>query len=971
MTQPRQSDDRQLDDTSRSEATSDVRPASSDTTVSAAIPAAPQDDLPLPQPFGRYAILREIGGGGMGKVYLAHDTHLDRLIALKVPRLDAVDSAERTMLRERFHREARAAALLNHPNICQVYDVGVIEDIPYLTMAYIDGDPLHTWAAVQPPRPVSLILALIRTLALALHEAHQRGVVHRDLKPSNILIDRRGEPVVMDFGLARRVQLGEERLTRPGIPMGTPAYMPPEQVLGKLDDMGPASDVYSLGVILYELLTGTTPFQGPPAAVLVQILHDPPRPPSARCPDLDPRLDALCLRALAKELADRFPDMTSFADAVAACMQSPTARPARAPTIPGVEATSTAEEPPPPDPQLAPRILGLLRTWGWAQGVHKIRIKAQKSHDSAQRVAWQGFLDWMSGERSSSARAVAAFQALPEGAALRGWALAGRASWLHRQRDYPGSHRFLDRATEQGDSTDAILQATIAHTRGATLLHEGKFDEALPALHKALALLGKDHFLAGRVLDTLGMVYAGKGYFAVARQFYDESIRHKQQSGDEAGLAVSHGQLGRLHLDWGHLDEAEHHFQEDLRIAQKILSRWSQAQVYNHLGQVALARGEREAAAGKRTSARRHLVEAAGWLDESIRRCQEGGWAVSEAFAHKDRALVFLQEGDLTSAEQQVRQALEQFSAANFSEGVAQAQRVEGLVLRARGRCDEAERRLRAALSWFDSTQERDEAARTSWEIARTQRAAGSPAPLVTRAYQEALRRAEASRLAPLVQAVEEELREVDFETYLRHVYRRARGHGIEDDVPSLLVGTNEVVTVLLLDLPGFDDLAQGMDAEAALVTFNQLMADCTEVLTRHGAQVLAYRGGGLMALVRESRHAERAVEAALDLVAAVEGFNRPRSVLGLALIHGRIAVQTGEVLLGNVGTYHKMDFTALGAPVRLARGLLHEAQPDLPCISAATRDQLRGRSIRLEGPRVVTVPGMGECEVWDARRES
>jgi adenylate cyclase len=123
------------------------------------------------------------------------------------------------------------------------------------------------------------------------------------------------------------------------------------------------------------------------------------------------------------------------------------------------------------------------------------------------------------------------------------------------------------------------------------------------------------------------------------------------------------------------------------------------------------------------------------------------------------------------------------------------------------------------------------------------------------------------------------------------------------------------------------------------------------------------------MVIVRDSRHAERAVEAALDLVAAVEEFNRPRSVLGLPLIHGRIALHTGEVLLGNVGTYHKMDFTALGAPVRLARGLLHEALQDLPCISDATRAQLRGRGLHFAGPRVVAVPGMGECEVWDVRR--
>jgi class 3 adenylate cyclase len=392
--------------------------------------------------------------------------------------------------------------------------------------------------------------------------------------------------------------------------------------------------------------------------------------------------------------------------------------------------------------------------------------------------------------------------------------------------------------------------------------------------------------------------------------------------------------------------------------------------MYNHLGQVAAARGEREAAAGRKASARRHFAEAAGWLDESVRRCQEGGWTVSEGFARKDRALVHLQEGDLAAAEQQARAAADLFAHAQFPEGTAQVQRVEGMLLRGRGRYDEAERKFRSALVYFDGTQERDEGARTCWEIARTLRAAGAPAPLVTRGYLEALGRAEGCRRAVLVQAIEGELRDLDFEAYLRHIYHRARGHGIEDDVPSLMVGVNEVLTVLLLDLPGFDDLSVGMDAEAALVTFNQLMADCTEVLGRHGAQVMAYRGGGLMALVREGRHAERGVEAGLDLVAAVEEFNRPRAVLGLPLIHGRIALHTGQVLLGNVGTYHKMDFTALGNPIRLARGLLHEARQDLPCISAETHEQLRDRFEYAEGsPRTVAVPGMGNCEVWDVAR--
>src|SRR5207248_6188859 len=130
--------------------------------------------------------------------------------------------------------------------------------------------------------------------------------------------------------------------------------------------------------------------------------------------------------------------------------------------------------------------------------------------------------------------------------------------------------------------------------------------------------------------------------FPMAREFFQQSIRYKEAVGDDNGIAVSHGQLGRLYLGWGHLDEAEHHFQEDLRLAQKLRSLWSEAQIYNHLGQVALARGERELAGGRKASARRRWAEAAGWLDESIRHCERGPFPVSEGFARKDRARVYL-----------------------------------------------------------------------------------------------------------------------------------------------------------------------------------------------------------------------------------------------------------------------------------------------------------------------------------------
>jgi predicted Ser/Thr protein kinase len=269
----------------------------------------PRADTELQGQFGRYRILERLGRGAMGSVYLAQDTQLGRRVALKVPHFLPEDGLR---VLERFYREARAAATLEHPNLCPVHDVGQIDGKHYLTMAYIEGQPLTECIQPGKPLPQRQVAAVIRKLALALQEAHSHGVVHRDLKPANIMINKRKEPVIMDFGLARLPVKEDARLTRDGTILGTPAYMSPEQVGGHVDAMGPACDVYSLGVILYEMLTGRLPFDGPMASMLVHIAMDPPAPPSTFRPDLDPRLEALCLAALAKKVQER-PAMAEFA----------------------------------------------------------------------------------------------------------------------------------------------------------------------------------------------------------------------------------------------------------------------------------------------------------------------------------------------------------------------------------------------------------------------------------------------------------------------------------------------------------------------------------------------------------------------------------------------------------------------------------------------------------------------------------
>lgn len=264
-----------------------------------------------------YRIEAELGRGNMGTVYRAFHQRLELEVALKVPHAHLVTEPAH---QERFAREAQAAARLNHPNLCRVLEVGEAGDLPYLAMAYVPGKPLSQC----PPDSPHACGRLLHTLAVALAEAHRLGVVHRDLKPSNILITPEGQPVVTDFGLALRLDTMHERLTQAGSVLGTPHYMAPEQARGDVAVMGPACDIYSLGVILYELLTGQLPFTGPGMmGLLYQVLsQEPPRPTALR-PDLPPRLEAICLKAMAKAIGQRYPSMDALAEDLAAYLADP------------------------------------------------------------------------------------------------------------------------------------------------------------------------------------------------------------------------------------------------------------------------------------------------------------------------------------------------------------------------------------------------------------------------------------------------------------------------------------------------------------------------------------------------------------------------------------------------------------------------------------------------------------------------
>jgi WD40 repeat protein/tetratricopeptide (TPR) repeat protein len=271
-------------------------------------------EVELPERVGRFKVRELVGEGTFGEVYRAHDPQLDRDVALKVAKPGALASPQRV---RRFLREAKAAANLRHPNIVPLYETGQDGRMHFLVSAFIEGRSLDVLLEEARPAgglPPAEAARLARKLAEALAYAHGEGVVHRDVKPDNVIVDRKGEPLLLDFGLAARAESGEEKLTQQGVAVGSPAYMAPEQARGDLERVGPASDQYGLGCTLYELLTGRTPFVGPTEVQLLLHQTKEPAPPRSVNPAVPRDLETICLKCLEKEPARRYPDCGALAD---------------------------------------------------------------------------------------------------------------------------------------------------------------------------------------------------------------------------------------------------------------------------------------------------------------------------------------------------------------------------------------------------------------------------------------------------------------------------------------------------------------------------------------------------------------------------------------------------------------------------------------------------------------------------------
>src|SRR5438309_4658042 len=305
---------------------------------------------------GRYRIQRKLGTGGMANVYLAEDEVLGRRVAIKI--LNDRHAGDDQFV-ERFRREAKNAASLSHPNIVSIYDRGEAEGTYYIAMEYLDGRSLKELIVARGPAPIHLAVDYARQILAAIRFAHRHGIVHRDIKPHNVLVDGEGRLKVTDFGIARA---GVSQMTEAGSIIGTAQYLSPEQAKGAPVDQ--TSDLYSVGVVLYELLTGVVPFSGDtPVEIAMKHLSSAPEPPSARRAEIPRELDLVVLRALAKDPADRYQsaeemdaDLARVARGVAvspATEEAATAIIARPPPTAVTEVRPPAREPVPYAPPAA------------------------------------------------------------------------------------------------------------------------------------------------------------------------------------------------------------------------------------------------------------------------------------------------------------------------------------------------------------------------------------------------------------------------------------------------------------------------------------------------------------------------------------------------------------------------------------------------------------------------------------------
>jgi tetratricopeptide (TPR) repeat protein/tRNA A-37 threonylcarbamoyl transferase component Bud32 len=528
--------------------------------------ADPTPVMPL-GPWEHYELLEEIGRGGMGVVYKARDRKLNRLVALKMIRAGSQADAEHVV---RFLTEAEAVAQLQHANIVPIYEVGRCNGLPYFTLELVGGGSLarKLWGG---PLSAGAAARLVEQLAQGIQAAHQRGIVHRDLKPDNVLLAEDGTPKITDFGLAKHVESGEG-LTVTGVIVGTPSYMAPEQARGKTksEEVGPAADIYALGAILYEVLTGRPPFKAATTMdTLWQVVHDEPVPPSQLQSKTPRDLETICLKCLRKAPEHRYASAAALAkdlrlfqagQPIQACPVGRVEWIAKwARRRPAVAALSAAL-------LLAVTVGLMLVTWKWreesaARALAEIKERqAEEANEAAETAA--------AAERSAKEVAESRLEQIKKTNEILVSVFRDLNPSLEEKDGPPLLVQLgerLDKATElmeRGGVGDALAGARLQVELGRTQFNLGHRERAIALLTKARPVLerelGLDHIETLIFLNTLALAYEQNGQLAQALPLYEQTLtKRKAKLGlNDPGTLQSMHNLAAAYMSAGRLAEA-------------------------------------------------------------------------------------------------------------------------------------------------------------------------------------------------------------------------------------------------------------------------------------------------------------------------------------------------------------------------------------------------------------------------------
>jgi eukaryotic-like serine/threonine-protein kinase len=517
--------------------------------------------------FGHYELIEPIAKGGMGIVYKARQRNLNRVVAIKM--ILAGQFADQADI-DRFYAEAEAAAALNHPNIVAIHEIGEVQGQHFFSMDYIDGQSLSALVHENPLRP-RRAAELMRTIAETMQFAHESGVVHRDLKPANVLLDKRQRPLITDFGLAKQISGAQSQLTMAGSIVGTPSYMPPEQAAGKLDEVGPWSDLYSLGAILYELLTGRPPFRSAsPFETIRQVLETEPLSPRLLNENVPKDLETICLKCLQKERSRRYASAQELADELGRFLRG---EPIQARPISQVARFwRLCKRNPITASAIALAVAILFAATGISTGFYVQASRALVKSDESLKEAIAAVNEMFTTVSEDTLLNEPGMQPL-------------REKMLTKAKSY--FERFLTQRAGDPKVEVELAGAYFRLGKIAALLQSA--DDALKPYQKAREM--QERLLAkrpndlerlavlGETVNALGEVRVTQDELDAAKREYGEAVRLRERlvaadpsnSGYQRSLANTHMNVGTLHASIGDYAEARQEFDKAQQIREATL----------------------------------------------------------------------------------------------------------------------------------------------------------------------------------------------------------------------------------------------------------------------------------------------------------------------------------------------------------------------------------------------------------------